>query len=93
MQDALKPQHLCNHRTEMIACRHLVEHHAPVEVLLVRDDGHVDFALCLNCGELEQPDEKLLISTCIDCAGQVGIPARMPTPGRWQVGELQEPVH
>ena len=83
----------CTHKTDIIVCRHIAEQGADIEVLLVADNGHTDFALCLNCGELEQTDEKLFVSTCIDCAGQIGIPVRMPTGGRWQLGKLQGSVN
>jgi len=41
MQDALKQHHQCNHRTEVIACRHIAENNSPVEVLLVAEGGQL----------------------------------------------------
>jgi hypothetical protein len=75
----------CTHAAELIVCKHVTGENAEVEVLLVDDDGHVDYALCLMCGTTESPEALPLESLCRECGSELNIPSIMPTPGRWQV--------
>ncbi len=79
----------------MIACNHVMTGAADVEVLLVDDDGAVDFALCLTCAAIDDLDilksrESQFTATCYQCVANLNIPACMPTGGRWQVGSLAD---
>lgn len=81
--------HSCSNEAEVIVCQHIASDDAAVEVLLVNDEGGVDYALCVHCGAAERPDDLPLQATCRACAAEkYAVPAIMPTPGKWQVGVL-----
>jgi hypothetical protein len=75
----------CSHKSELIACTHVTNNESEVEVLLVDEAGHVDYALCQRCSELEDPALLPAKALCRDCAAGYKIPAILPTVGRWQL--------
>jgi hypothetical protein len=75
----------CSHKSELIVCSHVVNNEAEVEVLLVDEAGHVDYALCQRCSDAENPADVPAKAICHECASTLNIPATLPTAGRWQV--------
>ena len=79
-------QHVCSNQPEVIICQHVTLGNAPVEVLLVSDEGGVDYALCVHCGAAESPEALPMDAICRECAADNHrVPFTMPTPGKWQV--------
>ena len=82
-------QHSCSNQPAVIVCQHVTQDNVPIEVLLVGDEGEVDYALCVHCGAADSPDDLPFQVTCRACATEkYAVPAIMPTPGKWQVGVL-----
>jgi len=72
---------ICQDRSELLICEHLLDG-APCEVLLASDDK-TDWALCLKCSLLDDPEDVPVVELCFSCAAQLGIPRSMPLSGRW----------